>query len=106
MSETTVNISEKKAPPTTKEFLQRYRALGLPGAKRFRRRTRLEEASHRDAVNGAYVKALIHELSVLRGALAEIRKEENWTVKGEDVAWVGESDPLEIIRKAEEALKA
>ena len=100
MSETTIDTCEKKAPPTTKEFLQRYRALGLPGAKRFRRRTRLQEAAAHERVAQAYIKALIHQLSRFRAAFEELQKEENWAVRGEDVVWIGEGDPLEIIKKA------
>ena len=104
MSEIIENVEAKPEPRkrTVKEFLNQYRSLGLPGAKRFRRRTRLEEAKMHDMVSQAYIKALVRQMGRYRAAMEELKRESNWTVKGEDVAWVGESDPLEIIKKAEE----
>jgi hypothetical protein len=87
-----------------KEFLRQYRALGLPGAKQMRRRTRLEEAAHKHNVDVRLITQLIQQMKVMITVLEELKKEENWAVKDETVSWVGESDPLEIIRKAEKAL--
>lgn len=94
---------EKPSQPvqTTKSFLQRYRALGLPGAKRFRRRTRLEQAVHEKAVNEGVVKQLVARVVGYMKLCEELKKETNWAVRGEEVVWVGESDPLELIKKAE-----
>ena len=97
---------------SVKEFLKQYRALGLPGAKKFRRRTRLEEAARKHAVDQGVIKQLIRQLSLYMQAFDQLKKEENWTVRhveqpnyqADEVLWVGESDPLEIIRKLEKAI--
>ena len=97
------NIVAEPKKRSVRQFLNQYRSLGLPGAKQFRRRTRLEEAAHKDKVNQLYIKALIHELVILTKALEELEREENWAVEEEGemrVSWIGESDPLEIIKKA------
>ena len=102
------NIEEATpiAPPkkrSVRQFLNQYRSLGLPGARRFRRRTRLEEAAHRHRVDELYIKAMVHQLSIFVKAFEELEKEENWAVEEEGemrVSWIGESDPLEIIKKA------
>ena len=96
-------IIEKASPKkrSVQEFLKQYRHLGLPGAKRFRRRTRLEEAARVHAVDEAMIRGLIHRLAAFGAAFEKLKKEENWAVRGEEVVWVGESDPLEIIKDAE-----
>ena len=96
---TEVALEPKKR--TVKEFLSQYRNLGLPGAKRFRRRTRLAQASWQHEVDIQLAQHLVAEVKRYMKVLAELSKEENWAVKGEDVVWIGESDPLEIIRKAQ-----
>ena len=102
-----IEVAAEAAPPpkrTVREFLNQYRSLGLPGAKRFRRRTRLEDAKFRHEVDLAMIKGLIHRLAAFSAAFEKLKKEENWAVKDEDVVWIGESDPLEIIKEAERSM--
>jgi hypothetical protein len=106
------NIVAEPKKRSVRQFLNQYRSLGLPGARRFRRRTRLEEAARRHRVDELYIKAMVHQLSIFVKAFEELEKEENWAVTEsnesvgdgfeapKDLVWVGESDPLEIIKKA------
>jgi hypothetical protein len=108
--------TEEKPKLSVKEFLKTYRSLGLPGAKRFRRRTRLEEAKTRHDIDVAMNTRLVQLITKYKKAFEELKKETNWAVHtdyvlGKDekqeevmrVEWVGESDPLTIIRDAEKA---
>ena len=107
--ENTEIVAEPKKR-SVRQFLNQYRSLGLPGAKQFRRRSRLEEAAHKHRVDELYIKAMVHQLSIFVKAFEELEKEENWAVFGDDYStevegarrleWIGESDPLEIIKKA------
>ena len=101
-------ISTESSPKkrTVKEFLRQYRALGLPGAKKMRRRTRLEEAKHKHDVDMMLASQLITQMKMMIGLMNTLKTESNWAVSDEAVMWVGESDPLEIIRKAEKELTA
>lgn len=90
---------------TVREFLHQYRSLGLPGAKQFRRRTRLANAAAQHDVDKAMIQGLIRRVSAYMTAMQELKKEENWATKNEGdeivILWVGENDPLEIIKNAE-----
>jgi len=90
--------TEKK---NVQDFLKRYRALGLPGAKKFRRRTRLEQAKHEREVNIATVSRLIQMVGHYKRAFEELKKEENWAVRDTEIVWIGDSDPLQVIKKVE-----
>ena len=93
-------IVAKPVKRTVKQFLNQYRSLGLPGAKRFKRRTRLAQAEHQHQVDIAMMESLLNAGRKFLKALTELEKEENWAVKGEDIVWIGEGDPLEIIKNA------
>ena len=105
MSEIVENVEKTTVKPkrSVREFLNQYRSLGLPNAKRFRRRSRLQQAAWDAQVNQAYVRALVHQLQACRTAFDKLKAEENWAVRGDDVVWTGEGDPLEIIKAAEDA---
>jgi len=83
------------------QFLNQYRGLGLPNAKRFRRRTKLAQAKHEHAVDVGVIQGLIRQLSAYMKAFDVLKREDNWAVRGEEVVWIGDGDPLEIIRNAE-----
>ena len=104
-------MAEEKATPkpatkrTLREILKGYRQLGLPNAKRFRRRTRLEQAVHERETNIGVVQELVRRIGVYMRLCEEMKKETNWAVRGDDVIWIGECDPLELISNAEKSTR-
>ena len=108
MSNTIEEVPEKKR--TVRKFLNQYRSLGLPNAKRFRRRTRLEEAEITIAL---YKNALQHAVALQGEAnviLAKIAKEENWAISGSayspeegeellKIEWLGDEDVFDQAQK-------
>ena len=67
-----------------------------------RRRTRLQEAAYRHSIDVKLIEHLIGEVKRYMLAMEELEKEANWAVRGEDVVWIGEGDPLEIIKRAKQ----
>jgi len=108
--ETIPEVPAKPATPpkrTVREFLNQYRALGLPGAKQMCRRTRLQEAAYRHSIDVKLIEHLIGEVKRYMLAMEELEKESNWMCKEEEnqeitLIWVGEGDPLEIIKRAKQ----
>lgn len=99
------NEQGEKKKRTVKEFLKQYRALGLPGAKKMRRRTRLNDAQYRHDADMMLVSQLITQMKAMIKLMNELKNESNWAVSGEAVVWVGESDPLTLISNTEKALQ-
>ena len=89
---------------TVREFLSQYRHRGLATAKKFRRRTKLQQAAWQAELQQ---RALGQALLLIRkcaDTFKVLKDENNWAVKGEDVIWVGDGDPLEIIKRAEKEI--
>lgn len=79
-------------------FLKRYRAAGLPGAKKSRRATRLALAEMAHTTQCNMLLHAIRTIALQNRALAKLRDETNWAVKNEtELMWVGEEDPIDII---------
>lgn len=101
MSET---VEEAPKTRTVREFLFQYRHRGLATAKKFRKQTKLQRAAWQAELQQ---RALGQALLLIRkcaDTFKVLKDENNWAVKGEDVIWVGDGDPLEIIKRAEKEI--
>lgn len=99
-----------RAKRSVKEFLRQYRALGLPNAKKMRRRTRLEAA---EAIIALYKNALVRAVTCQGEAntiLAKIADEKNWSIRhieqpnyqADLIEWVADDD---VVDEAQRFLK-
>lgn len=97
---------------TVREFLSQYRHRGLATAKKFRKQTKLQKAEFK---NAALQIALGQALLLIRkcaDTFKALKDENNWVVAAEgyesknggEVIWIGDGDPLEIIKGAEKEI--
>lgn len=110
MSEIIENAEKapERSKPSIKEILSKYRHLGLPNAKRFRRRTRLEQAEAVHQADLLLVQAVMARLRAYEEALKVFENESNWAVReidqpnyqGTRIEWAADEDPFEVIKKA------
>ena len=98
--------SEPKKKPTYTQAIRTIRNEGLPGAKRFRRRTRLEYAKAQHEADTMVLNQAIKVVRDYAALVAHFRNEANWVVRATDehevgeIVWVGEKDPMELIKEA------
>lgn len=92
-------VPKKKEKFDIKAFLRRYRSLGLPNAKKMRRRTRLQELQDANGLLQKMLHEWVRRVARANFIIQELIKEENFAVRGEDVLWAADSDPLENARK-------
>ena len=91
--------AEKPKKRTIQEFLKQYRSLALPNAKRFRKRTKIQNLD----AERAFMVEMVRRAAALNATANKIIKdlinESNFAVKDEDILWVADDAALEAARK-------
>lgn len=92
-----------KAKISVKQFLARYRALGLPGAKKFRKKTRLQELTLQRDWYAEIANTAIRNQAKAHVLIAKLIDESNFAVNEDalptpTIIWVADDTVLEEAR--------